>query len=674
MFIVGLTIGQAAFAAVLAGTMGRTWVLSFVLTFCWFMISPVISLTWEAFRHDRPMVEPFIWLVASLPPLLFCGSLPFLLVRIFSGYRCLLESEKAAGSGSIKMEDFFVSTAIIAALLVTIPAAAKTLKNTDALPSIALLALAVFGVSFFIVMPITVTYFTFKKPALRLFVLACLSIGAPFLVIYLLWLFGGLRLSGTTFVEEFAPTLVTAAGYLAICLVVLRATGYRWSKPTSQIALRADIAPSIDPMTDEKVLPGLDGVRLGNRLTAVVVVLASFLQVAVYGWIGSQRRAMEARLVQIENDWTGQGGSIGRNELSVYSIEAPRGALPSDLEFLIRSNNLYSIEVAGTKITDEILAQVGSLSELETIDFSHTAISDRGLNYLQLAKKLHSIKLSHSQVTNMGLRKIMSNSKGSTLEVSGLTLTDDHLAKLPLSTFHWISIGHNPLTKVSLPRLSDAGGLDLSHTNLEDADLSCLSSVSHLKLDYTSINDLQLQAFLASNPLAESLSLRGTLITDASLPYMTAISSLYLSDCAVTADGLKQSCLSMINLALNDKKYNGLLFADRLWVIESLDLRESSTSDEDIGCLANVDQLRVLNLRGCEITDASLPFLASLSLKVIDISETKITASAARRLLFGPAVYISRSQCTEADLSDMKADSAAGLPAALLIGQLQRDN
>ncbi len=390
--------------------------------------------------------------------------------------------------------------------------------------------------------------------------------------------------------------------------------------------------------------------RIQNRLAAVAFLLASFLQVAVYGAIGQQRQALEARLTQISTHWSELGGKLGRERHRVHTIEAPLQARAADLEYLIRFNDLYTIEAPGTAVADEMLAQVGSLQNLESIDFSHTSISDQGLQSLYAAKNLRSIKLAHSRVTALSLRRLLANVEGRVLDISGLNLTDADLATLPLKNLVRLSVRHNPVTRRSLPRLGHADFVDLGYTNLDAADLSPLSDVQHLLLDYTSINDLQLQEFLISQPRVKNLSLRGTHITDASLVYLPDLTSLELSDCDITAEGLREFGLGPLqHLALNDPKFNGSVFADRYWEVNSLDLRESSISDVDLHWLSNVAQLSILDLHGCDISDASLPFLASLSLGVLDISDTKITAAGAQQVLSCHAIYVSPSQWTSAN-------------------------
>ncbi len=238
-------------------------------------------------------------------------------------------------------------------------------------------------------------------------------------------------------------------------------------------------------------------------------------------------------------------------------------------------------------------------------------------------------------------------------------MTDDDIAKLPLSSIPRVYLSRNPLTSAALPYLRHVYTLDLSQTKLDGADLTQLES-THLHLDHTSINDQQIRALVESHGKLDGLSLRSTQVTDASLPYLKKISYLTLGDSPITSTALAESEIASLanwsnqanRLALNDKKFDGSLFATRKWSLSHLDMRGSSISDRDVGHLANVKGLSVIDLRGCNISDASLPFLASLPISSIDLTDTQVTGDAAWQYLEKISVYISASQCSETTLEE----------------------
>lgn len=653
----GLMIGQFAFAGVLAGSVGRAWVANLLLTGLLAITVTVTLLSlsdWPNWIDADEFIDPCLLIVGCTLPLLFCCSLPFLLTRAITGFR--LSQQPATVGRSINMEDFFLATGVCAAMLVPVPAAFKVADETTEgiVEVMTTVGLVVGGVSLLVVLPSTVTYFILKRPAVRLVALTGICIGIPILMVWVLSLSGVLRLSGTTFLEEFAPPLATAAGCFAMCLVVLRAAGFAWLRDCKALDPVA-----VDPLADVEQPTIPNHARRRNRVATGALVLATAGFVLFCKNLELQRHELAERLTAIDNEWSTQAGSIRRYRYNIYTFTAPPNARLEDLELLLRANSLATIEVAGTDITDAMLAKIGSLSHLRTIDLSHTGIGDAGLRALKSASNLDFIDLSHTKVTAPGLQTFLAkNEHVHTLNLSGLGLTDGDIAKLPLASVSHLKLRHNPLTAAALPFLRHASMLDLSYTQIASADLTQLAT-AYLTLDYTPTTDEQIKALFESSRKPDGLSLRGTQVSDACLPFFAEASSLAFGDGRITQAGIAASGIASISqptsvpptghvnlLALNDKQFDGSLFATRKWSVSHLDLRNSSISDGDIDQLANVVGLSLLNLRNCNISDAALPFLSSLSLSAVDLTGTKVTGEAASKFLGNVAVYIATSQCS----------------------------
>ena len=673
-FFGGLMIGQLALVGVMAGSMGRAWVSSLLLASLLAICVTVTLLSVSNFPNwvlADDFIDPCLLIVGSTPPIVFCCSLPFLITRAITGFR--LSEQPATVGRSITMEDFFLTTGVCAAMLVTVPAAFNaTNESSDGIvESMATAGLVVFGVSLMAVLPSTITYFVLKRPAVRLLALAGICIGAPLLLLGVLSLSGLLKLSGTTFVEEFGAPLVTATGCFALSLVVLRAAGFAWLRDHKAMETAV-----VDPLADVDQPVTTNITRWRNRVASVVMVMVSAGFVLFCKNLERHRQAIAERVTAISADWSTQAGGLRCFEkFVVWGITAPRTARLEDLEFLLQSQNLGAIELAGTGITDAVLAKIGSLNDLQTIDLSHTNIGDSGLRALHAAKDLSSINLAYTKVTVAGLQTFLTNKEHvRMLNLGGLGLTDSELSKLPVSSIPHLTLSHNPLTASALPYLRHAYTLDLSHTQIVGADLTQLIA-ENLILDYTPTTDQQIKTRFESKRELGGLSLRGTQVTDASLPLFTNLYYLAVGDSPITAAGLAQSGIaatdpasaippsgmpttgSATKLALNDKHFDGSLFATRKWYVAHLDLRNSSISDRDIGQLANVVGITILDLRGCDISDASLPFLSSLSLSTIDLTGTKVTGKAAWQFLENIAVTISPSQCSEEVLQNSRNNS-----------------
>ena len=70
---------------------------------------------------------------------------------------------------------------------------------------------------------------------------------------------------------------------------------------------------------------------------------------------------------------------------------------------LAKLNDLQSLSLAGTKVTDAGLAQLAGLSSLENLDLKGLAITDRGLAELAPVKSLKHVYVSRTGPTSAGI-------------------------------------------------------------------------------------------------------------------------------------------------------------------------------------------------------------------------------------------------------------------------------
>jgi Leucine-rich repeat (LRR) protein len=65
-----------------------------------------------------------------------------------------------------------------------------------------------------------------------------------------------------------------------------------------------------------------------------------------------------------------------------------------------------SLQLSGTRTTDEGLREVARFSGLKYLDLSDTQITDDGLAHLRELKELRAIYLSNTAITDVGLRHL----------------------------------------------------------------------------------------------------------------------------------------------------------------------------------------------------------------------------------------------------------------------------
>ena len=174
----------------------------------------------------------------------------------------------------------------------------------------------------------------------------------------------------------------------------------------------------------------------------------------------------------------------------------------------------------------EILPQVASLPNLETLNLIEAPITDEELRTLAQAEKLQSLELSRTGITGEGLR---------------------HLAKLPLKR---LIIREQSLTREGLEAIASMTELEELELCLPEArwaELPTLASKSKLRSVTLNGGFFSYRKFgglkgLVNAPNLESMSLSGSNLNDRTIESIGTFSnlqSLSIERCEITQDGVE---------------------------------------------------------------------------------------------------------------------------------------
>ena len=115
-------------------------------------------------------------------------------------------------------------------------------------------------------------------------------------------------------------------------------------------------------------------------------------------------------------------------------VGADLASLPladSDVRALLRSSpEIEWLNLNGTEITDEVLADVAAMPRLFNLCLANTAITDAGLAELATAKKLRVLTLSGTAITDEGLHHLSALTSLTALNLPNTRITDDGLKQL----------------------------------------------------------------------------------------------------------------------------------------------------------------------------------------------------------------------------------------------------
>lgn len=105
----------------------------------------------------------------------------------------------------------------------------------------------------------------------------------------------------------------------------------------------------------------------------------------------------------------------------------------SDLLLLHRFQQLESLDLAGTAVTDKGLESLNGLGKLGMLYLEDTKITDAGLKALANLPELWELNLENTQVTDAGLATLKDVKKLTSLSLGGTAITDqaiEHLSRL----------------------------------------------------------------------------------------------------------------------------------------------------------------------------------------------------------------------------------------------------
>ncbi|MCL4207556.1 MAG: hypothetical protein KJ000_34155 [Pirellulaceae bacterium] len=207
------------------------------------------------------------------------------------------------------------------------------------------------------------------------------------------------------------------------------------------------------------------------------------------------------------------------------------------------AQEIRSLDLGDTDVTDKTLKQVAELSNLRKLDLRNTKVTDKGLKELARLTKLKELGLSESQLSDANLR---------VLRKLGLLHCLDQAEgrKRPVSEeeITALSLSRSPVTDAGLRELAallKLTWLNLSDTQVTDAGLECLRGLPRLQRLYlggTQVTDAGLEHLEGLTEL-QGLHLAKTSVTDAGLVHLRGLKKLEwlnVGDTQVTDAGIRE--------------------------------------------------------------------------------------------------------------------------------------
>ena len=251
------------------------------------------------------------------------------------------------------------------------------------------------------------------------------------------------------------------------------------------------------------------------RTIVLVVTVCGVLCASAAIHYNSYIRQESARL-RIEE----QGWSVAKRGSGDWSVACGNAAL-GDEHFAALAEHLPALpsvrlRLNGSQVTDKGLEHLRGLNNLFFIDLSGTKVSDAGLPNLTSAT-LRSLDLTSTRVTDIGLRAISIHDL-ETLSLSNTQIGDRGLLQLPKSRLSTLRLSGTMVTDLGvrqIARFRRLKHLDLSNTKVTGASFRHFpaSGLTVLTLDGANITDDMLLNIAHVKSLTE-IHVRSTAVTD----------------------------------------------------------------------------------------------------------------------------------------------------------------
>jgi len=643
-------IGELLIIAVISGLAGRTWLNGMVY-------GTLLSLFWIAsvlLASGNRLVSKieFGWYAFALPLLVLSLGLPFLLARLFLGWKLRIQQEVFTPRTNFGVSDIFVLMTVLASALClsSVPQIALELAEPYFSLGLAMFVGVMILLCVILGFPIVYLVFRIQSRFRRWFALAVFELFLMLIVTIVLFL-TSTPIFWAYYAAVFAITLPSWTG-----LSILRKSGYQLLRATPrnapQVVDSHDVALGDSTIASDR--------KHAQKLAFAIFAVTAVVSLGLLGW-NTLRHQKELANDQLHRTMQASGGSINLNGPNVTKLQFGPTTTDADLAAFQVIPTVQSISLANTQISDDGLSHLTKFHGLRSLDLNHTDITDKGLASLQKLRSLSQLKLGYTSVSVSSAVFLARHLHCPSLDLSGLNMTDDDVSLLGDKRFlNVLELRDNQLTDKGIKEIlasSNLESLDLSGNNF---DGSCLagnfSTIPTVILEHVPLTDA-IFASIDKRTSIQRMVLSNTQMTNAALRGIVNFNQLELGDGAIDDQGLALSGITSLTfLKLKSKQFTGKCFETWSPYIRALDLSGSGIQDETIPLLSKIAGLSNLWLNDTNITDAALPHLAKLPIFHLDLSNTEVTYEALIRTPFFQyqTVKVAVGQFTPVQVRELK--------------------
>lgn len=314
----------------------------------------------------------------------------------------------------------------------------------------------------------------------------------------------------------------------------------------------------------------------------------------------------------------------------------------ADLAHLRGLPKLTWLSLDGTRLDDGAIEHLRELKKLQELGIVGTAVTDAGVEQLRLALPSCRLRANEPDPQRLAARWALSHGGAVTIDDAGAPRALERLASLPAGPCRVTGVdlstarGLDGESLKPLAACKDLTSLSLAGIPVTDealADIAGLTALRKLTLSKTRITDEGLRQ-LDKLAALQSLDLGSTRINGSGLESLSGLAGLkhlYVDHCRLTDAALPtvarhaplETLVLSYNTLLTDRGLGAL--AD-LKELRRLDLAGTGVTDTLADPIAKYEQLTRLDLSGTKVTDAMLSPLANHKhLEKLYLHSTRVT-------------------------------------------------
>jgi len=356
--------GELLFIAVISGLTVRTWLNGIVhgtlLSLFW-----IAAVVLAAGNRLVPEIES-VWYAFTLPMLVLSFGSPFLLARLFLGWKLRIQQDAFTPRTTFGVSDIFVVMTVLASVLClsSVPQIALDLAGNSFLLGLSMFVAVMILLGVFLGFPMVYLVFRIQSRFRRWFALAVFELFLM-VIVTIVFVLTSTPIFWGVYASVFAITLPSWIG-----LSILRKRGYQLLRSTPRNA------PQVVDSHDEELVDRTIAAdrRHAQKLALTIFTLTAVVSLGLLGW-NTLRHQKELATDQLHRTMQATGGSINLDGPNVTELQFGPKTTDADLAAFQVIPTVQSISLANTQITDDGLRHLTKFHGLRSLDLNHTDIS-----------------------------------------------------------------------------------------------------------------------------------------------------------------------------------------------------------------------------------------------------------------------------------------------------------